>query len=71
MTKTLINVLVNNHWVLMPEKNLQPGSGSFPFKAGLYETIRTLEHKPVFLKPDHGVKSAIPCTGKNRKNRFE
>ena len=51
MTKTLINVLVNDHWVLMPEKNLQPESDSFPFKAGLYETIRTLEHKPVFLKP--------------------
>ena len=51
MSETLINVLINDRWVSVPKKDLQPGSDSFPYKAGLYETIRTLDHRPVFLQP--------------------
>ena len=56
----MINALINNQWESVPEKDLQPGSDSFAFGAGLYETFRTLNHKPVFLEPhlDRLLKSA-------------
>jgi len=47
----MINALINNQWESVPEKDLQPGSDSFAFGTGLYETFRTLNHKPVFLEP--------------------
>ena len=47
----MINALINNQWESIPEKDLQPGSDSFAFGTGLYETFRTLNHKPVFLEP--------------------
>ena len=47
----MINALINNQWESIPEKDLQFGSDSFAFGTGLYETFRTLNHKPVFLEP--------------------
>ena len=47
----MINALINNQWESVPEKDLQFGSDSFAFGTGLYETFRTLNHKPVFLEP--------------------
>ena len=47
----MINALVNGHWETYHTDQLQPGSDLFDFETGLYETFRTLEHKPVFLKP--------------------
>ncbi|MEE3153253.1 MAG: aminotransferase class IV [Candidatus Neomarinimicrobiota bacterium] len=47
----MINALINNQWESVPEKDLQFGSDSFTFGTGLYETFRTLNHKPVFLEP--------------------
>ena len=47
----MINALINNQWESVPEKDLQFGSDSFAFGRGLYETFRTLNHKPVFLEP--------------------
>ena len=47
----MINALINNQWESVPEKDLQYGSDSFAFGMGLYETFRTLNHKPVFLEP--------------------
>ena len=47
----MINALINNQWESVPEKDLQPGSDSFAFGTGLYETFRTLNHEPVFLEP--------------------
>ena len=47
----MINALINNQWESVPEKDLQFGSDSFAFGRGLYETLRTLNHKPVFLEP--------------------
>ena len=47
----MINALINNQWESVPEKDLQPGSDSFAFGTGLYETFRTLNHKPIFLEP--------------------
>ena len=47
----MINALINNQWESVPEKDLQHGSDSFAFGTGLYETFRTLNHKPIFLEP--------------------
>ena len=47
----MINALVNGHWKLYDTEQLQPGSDLFDFETGLYETFRTLKHKPIFLKP--------------------
>jgi branched-subunit amino acid aminotransferase/4-amino-4-deoxychorismate lyase len=47
----MINALINNQWESVPEKDLQFGSDSFSFGTGLYETFRTLNHKPIFLEP--------------------
>ena len=50
----MINALINNQWESVPEKDLQFGSDSFAFGTGLYETFRTLNHKPIFLEPHLG-----------------
>ena len=49
--RQMINALVNGHWKLFNKDQLQPGSDLFDFETGLYETFRTLKHKPIFLKP--------------------
>lgn len=51
MNDTKIKVLINNQWSKMPFSSLKVGSNDFVFDAGLYETIRTLNFKPVFLYP--------------------
>ena len=47
----MIKALVNGHWETYENNELQPGTDLFNFGTGLYETFRTLKHKPVFLKP--------------------
>ena len=47
----MIKALVNGHWETYENNELQPGTDLFNFGTGLYETFRTLRHKPVFLKP--------------------
>ncbi len=47
----MIQALVNGNWESFSDGELQPGTDSFNFKSGLYETFRTKNHKPIFLKP--------------------
>lgn len=47
----MIKVLINNQWNKIPKENLQIGAETFAFESGLYETLRTLDHKLVFLEP--------------------
>ena len=47
----MIKALVNGNWEYYQANALQPGGHLFNFENGIYETFRTLEHKPVFLKP--------------------
>ena len=47
----MINALINGDWKSFKEDQLQPGSNIFNFETGLYETFRTIQHKPVFLDP--------------------
>ena len=47
----MIKALVNGNWEYFSEEELQPGTGSFRFNSGLYETFRTKSYKPVLLKP--------------------
>ena len=42
---------VNNSWELFDIDELQPGTSVFNFETGLYETLRTKDHKPILLKP--------------------
>ncbi|MFL2983590.1 MAG: aminotransferase class IV [Candidatus Neomarinimicrobiota bacterium] len=45
----MINVLINGSWNKFKKNQLQPGSKEFYFESGIYETLRTKNHKPVFL----------------------
>ncbi len=47
----MIKALINGDWEKVPEANLKLGAPAFAYKAGLYETFRTLNYKPVFLDP--------------------
>ena len=47
----MIKALVNNSWKLFDIDELQPGTSVFNFKTGLYETMRTRDHRPVLLPP--------------------
>jgi branched-subunit amino acid aminotransferase/4-amino-4-deoxychorismate lyase len=47
----MIDVLINNHWTKMTQEELQIGSEYFAFESGLYETMRTMNYKLVFLEP--------------------
>ena len=47
----MIKALVNSSWELFDIDELQPGTSVFNFETGLYETIRTREHKPILLTP--------------------
>ena len=47
----MIKALVNNSWELFDIDELQPGTSVFNFGTGLYETLRTKDHKPILLKP--------------------
>ena len=46
----MIKALINNQWESIPKENLQLGTDTFSFPSGLYETLRTLDFKPVFLQ---------------------
>lgn len=45
----MIKAFVNGKWDQIPADHLQVGSFSFAFEPGLFETFRTIDHKPVFL----------------------
>ena len=45
----MIKALVNNSWELFDIDELQPGTSVFNFGTGLYETLRTKDHKPILL----------------------
>jgi len=45
----MIKALVNWNWESFDDDELQPGTGSFSFGYGLYETFRTKNYKPIFL----------------------
>jgi branched-subunit amino acid aminotransferase/4-amino-4-deoxychorismate lyase len=47
----MIDVLINNVWTKMTQDELQVGSDGFAFEAGLYETMRTMDFKLIFLRP--------------------
>ena len=47
----MIKALVNSSWELFEIDELQPETSVFNFKTGLYETLRTIDHKPIILKP--------------------
>ena len=52
--------MVNSSWELFDIDELQPGTSVFNFETGLYETLRTKDHKPIPLTPhlDHLFSSA-------------
>jgi branched-subunit amino acid aminotransferase/4-amino-4-deoxychorismate lyase len=47
----MIKTMINNQWKSIPKGNLQLGAVTFAYEMGLYETFRTLDHRPVFLEP--------------------
>ena len=47
----MVKALVNSSWELFDIDELQPGTSVFNFEAGLYETIRTRDHRPILLTP--------------------
>tara|TARA_B100000963_G_C22292826_1_gene522162 strand:- start:363 stop:578 length:216 start_codon:yes stop_codon:yes gene_type:complete len=47
----MIKALVNSSWELFEIDELQPETSVFNFKTGLYEILRTKDHKPIILKP--------------------
>ena len=47
----MIKALVNGNWKSFNEDELQPGTDSFCFESGLYETFRTKNYRPILLKP--------------------
>ena len=47
----MIKALVNRSLELFDIDELQPGTSVFNFDTGLYETLRTKDHKPILLKP--------------------
>ena len=46
----MIKALVNGNWEFFNDDELQPGTDSFRFGSGLYETFRTKKYRPIFLK---------------------
>ena len=68
----MIDVLINNVWTKMTQDELQFGSDGFAFEAGLYETMRTMDFKLIFLRPhlNRLFSTALICTGmsENFKN---
>ena len=47
----MIKALVNSSWELFNIDELQPGTSVFNFETGLYETMRTRDHRPILLTP--------------------
>ena len=47
----MIKALVNSSWELFDIDELQPGTSVFDFETGLYETMRTRDHRPILLTP--------------------
>ena len=47
----MVKALVNSSWELFDIDELQPGTSVFNFETGLYETIRTRDHRPILLTP--------------------
>lgn len=56
----MIKALVNSSWKLFDIDELQTGASVFNFETGLYETIKTRNHRPTLLTPhlDHLFNSA-------------
>ena len=46
----MIRALINNNWVQVPKNDLKIGTKTFAYKAGLYETFRTINYQPILLK---------------------
>jgi len=46
----MIRALVNTEWKLIKKKSLELGAATFDYEAGLYETFRTLNYRPIFLE---------------------
>jgi len=69
----MIKALINNQWESIPKEILQLGAETFAYETGLYETFRTLDHRPVFLEPHLGrlFKSAQITGLKIQYTRFE
>ena len=69
----MIKALINNQWESIPKEILQLGAETFAYETGLYETFRTLDHRPVFLEPhlDRLFKSAQITGLKIQYTRFE
>ena len=55
----MIKALINNQWESIPKEILQLGAETFAYETGLYETFRTLDHRPVFLEPHLDRKSVV------------
>ena len=47
----MIKALINGNWESFNDDELQPGTDSFGFSSGLYETFRTKNYKPILLEP--------------------
>jgi len=47
----MIKALVNSSWELFDIDELQPGTSVFDFETGLYETMRTRDHRSIILTP--------------------
>ena len=45
----MIRALVNGSWETFEDARLQPGTDSFDFGTGLYETLRTKDNQPILL----------------------
>ena len=48
-TNLMVKALVNNSWKLFDANEMRPGTSVFNFKTGLYETKRTMDHRPILL----------------------
>ena len=45
----MIRALVNGSWEIFEDARLRPGTDSFDFETGLYETLRTKDNQPILL----------------------
>ena len=45
----MIKALVNGKWGVFEDDQLQPGTSTFGFDSGLYETMRTKDFRPILL----------------------
>lgn len=73
---SMIKILNNEKWETIPKSHLKLGADTYAYQCGIYETFRTLNHKPVFFEPhlDRLFKSANQAGIKiifNRKKIIE